>query len=229
MPRRSRTFKPRRWKSKSRKRNNMRNRRRKAVNKYRTIGLPKVYYTSLKYVQQVTLNPSIGGLAASHAFRTNSLFDPDHTSTGHQPRFFDQLAAIYERYHVVGAKMRVTFSNSDSISPQIVGITTTASSTSSGLENDFLEDKECVWTQVSPRDGGDSTKTLTRGWSAKQAFGPDYKDADYGGFVTSNPSNTEYFKVWVAASDNSDTGPVYCTVEIMYRCMFMNQETPNQS
>lgn len=33
-------------------------------------------------------------------FRLNSLFDPNYTSTGHQPMGFDQLAALYNRYRV---------------------------------------------------------------------------------------------------------------------------------
>ena len=40
----------------------------------------------------------------------NSLFDPDQTGTGHQPYYFDQFAALYNRYTVLGSKLTAEFS-----------------------------------------------------------------------------------------------------------------------
>ena len=37
---------------------------------------------------------------AKQYMRMNSLFDPDQTGTGHQPYYFDQFAALYNRYTV---------------------------------------------------------------------------------------------------------------------------------
>lgn len=44
-------------------------------------------------------------VAGSHAFRLNSLFDPDLTGTGTQPVGFDQWAAFYNRYIVYACKI----------------------------------------------------------------------------------------------------------------------------
>jgi hypothetical protein len=49
------------------------------------------------------------GGVANQNFRLNSLNDPDYTGGGHQPRFFDQLAALYQYYTVVGVTFKVTF------------------------------------------------------------------------------------------------------------------------
>jgi hypothetical protein len=46
-------------------------------------------------------------------YQMNSLFDPQFSSGGHQPRWFDQLCASggpYLNYRVLGAKWRCTFS-----------------------------------------------------------------------------------------------------------------------
>ena len=41
--------------------------------------------------------------------RLNSLFDPNLSGLGHQPRGFDQLMAVYEKYTVVAAKITVCY------------------------------------------------------------------------------------------------------------------------
>lgn len=42
-------------------------------------------------------------------FNINSTFDPDRTGTGHQPNGRDNMAAIYNKYRVHGAKITVNF------------------------------------------------------------------------------------------------------------------------
>lgn len=45
-----------------------------------------------------------------HQFSLNSLYDPDITGAGHQPRYFDQWGGFYDRYRVNGAKLELDFS-----------------------------------------------------------------------------------------------------------------------
>jgi len=52
--------------------------------------------------------PSGPGLF-DHVFNLNSLFDPDSTGAGHQPKGFDQLTALYARYRVYETKYKVTY------------------------------------------------------------------------------------------------------------------------
>ena len=44
-------------------------------------------------------------------FRGNSCFDPDYTGTGHQPRYFDQYAAVYQKYKVTASSCKVEMIN----------------------------------------------------------------------------------------------------------------------
>lgn len=46
-----------------------------------------------------------------NVFRLNSLYDPDYTNVGHQPRGFDNFAAMYSNYIVLGAKVEVFAQN----------------------------------------------------------------------------------------------------------------------
>lgn len=65
-------------------------------------GIPLSRTVKLRYSAQVSMNNPIGG--AVHNFRANSLFDPDLTGVGSQPLGFDQMAALYNHYVVLGSK-----------------------------------------------------------------------------------------------------------------------------
>lgn len=61
----------------------------------------------LLYFDQYTIASSVGAVGLQQ-FRVNSLFDPDLTGTGHQPRGFDQLCTAtgpYTRYRVMGVSI----------------------------------------------------------------------------------------------------------------------------
>ncbi len=67
----------------------------------------KKYTTVLKYVDVISINPGAAA-TTSHIFKCNGIFDPDTTSTGHQPLFRDELAALYAEYRVVKSRIKVT-------------------------------------------------------------------------------------------------------------------------
>jgi hypothetical protein len=64
--------------------------------------------THLKYSDIVSVNIPSGPGFTDYLFNLNSLFDPNRTGTGHQPKGFDQLAALYTRYRVYQTKAQVS-------------------------------------------------------------------------------------------------------------------------
>ena len=64
-----------------------------------------------------------GAAVASYVFRGNSLYDPDYTGTGHQPRYYDQLTPIYGRYKVLSSAITVEMINGAANSGAIFAIT----------------------------------------------------------------------------------------------------------
>ena len=63
---------------------------------------PPSMICDLQYVDYGTVS-STGATTSTgseYAFRLNSLFDPNLTGVGHQPRYFDQLTNIYQLYRV---------------------------------------------------------------------------------------------------------------------------------
>lgn len=64
----------------------------------------------LRYAFHVTLATGTGGFAVWN-IRGNSAYDPEYASGGTQPRYFDQFSTIYDKYHVTGSTINVTFNN----------------------------------------------------------------------------------------------------------------------
>lgn len=69
-------------------------------------GFAQSYRVQLPFSDIYQMNMSLGGVANQN-FRLNSCFDPDLTGVGHQPRWFDQFAALYSYYTVVAAAAEI--------------------------------------------------------------------------------------------------------------------------
>lgn len=86
-----------------------------AITKHSDYGLltrafkPPSTFCIHRYVEEVNLSQeNITGLTGSeYAFRLNSLFDPNFTGVGHQPRGFDQMAALYANYCVYKVQVQI--------------------------------------------------------------------------------------------------------------------------
>lgn len=74
---------------------------------------PNSMKLTMRYCDNITI-PNHNAGAGPYVFRMNSIYDPDHTSVGHQPRFHDQVSAIYSKYCVIGAKAYIELLSSGS-------------------------------------------------------------------------------------------------------------------
>lgn len=98
-----------------RKNKNKKNKKKQKIVRFRRSlplgGFPERKAVRLRYVDFVGLDATANGSATPtlHHFRANSLYDPDQSSSGHQPRGFDEHALLYDHYTVIGSKIKVTF------------------------------------------------------------------------------------------------------------------------
>ncbi len=76
-------------------------------------GIPQHAFVEQIYWDRITIGDA-ATVVDSHVFRLNSVFDPDETGTGHQPKGRDFYAGIYNDYTVVSADYSVTFVTNDS-------------------------------------------------------------------------------------------------------------------
>jgi hypothetical protein len=76
-------------------------------------GFPRQRRVKLVYADHLNLTGA-SGLLTNHQYRLNSCFDPDFTSTGHQPMGFDQWGAFYNHYVVLGCSWELSALHSGS-------------------------------------------------------------------------------------------------------------------
>lgn len=161
-------------------------------------GMPKIRRAHLRYAEDFNLNSSVGSMAV-YRFRANSLYDPNQSATGHQPLGYDQWAALYNHYVVVGAKITVK-SLSGQGTPAIAAIagcyisddTTFPYTNSSGM----IEAKKGSWRTMTTQR---NTVSFITKFSAKKFFNVvDVKDNldRIGATVSANPTEEVYFNIW---------------------------------
>lgn len=177
---------------------------------------------TFKYCEQSSLDPAIGGVAASYSYSCNGLYDPNITGGGHQPMGFDQLVGVmYDHYTVIGAKITVRFfSAGTSVGPNtaIVGIAVRDRSGYTGSLTEMLEQGRQVSRPLSTSDARGFTTVSYKVNPAKfLGRSKPMSDSQLKGSVSANPAEQCYFIVFAASADgSSDTTAIQTTVQIEY-------------
>lgn len=187
---------------------------------FRGIGFPDRLTTNLVYAESFILDPSAGNPVPFVSYNLASLFDPQDAIGGGQPTYFDQLAAVYRRYIVNGAKITATFSRTTStaanIGPYLCGIQTsdqtTLPSTAPGI---LIAAPNCVSKFVSEQDG---SVTLVQTYSRRQTY-PD-SATNLQARVTANPGQTWHAKVFAGPQGVDVDAPINVMLVIEYNATF---------
>lgn len=187
------------------------------------VGVPQKIIRKLRYQSNKSLTISAAGATNVNVYRINSLFDPDFTGTGDQPRYFDQYMALYDRYLVLGARVKCTFYNTSSSEQNRCGMVVKTKSADETIGKDYIENERLQRnTLVGVEGGGGNIKTLILNWSGKKWFGKPRMTTEYDltGSATTNPSTAAYLHVF---SDNPwgyQNGGVRYTLTIDYIVQF---------
>lgn len=181
------------------------------------IGFPPRLQAKLKYAAVFTVQSTAGAIA-NYQFRCNGMYDPDYTSTGHQPLYFDQFNAIYDHWTVLRAYLKLTLVNSTSASA-IVNVfqndDTTVTPTS--MENRIEQSKGksiVVNSSANPQ-----VMYLT--FDAYQTFGGSVLgNPNLQGTPAGDPTEQSVWTISVQCPDLVTTTAVTGTAEIVYEAVF---------
>lgn len=183
-------------------------------------GFPKRIVMTHKYDEIVTMSSTT--TVGRYYWSCNSMYDPNATSTGHQPMYYDQLSTLYNHYVVIGSKCVIKFFPSGSLTNTILvggvindGTVAIASST----WNQIVEQSQAKRGYLLP--GCDRPTTLTLKWSGRKQWGKGFSsDPNMRGTISSNPTEQQYFDFYCLAADGSSSVSVRAEVHITYICLW---------
>lgn len=185
--------------------------------------MPRVLRCTLRYMRKAAnLDPASGGLAGTHVFSANGLFDPDITGVGHQPLGFDQIMAFYNHYTVTASRVYVSMRNNDTSNRQICGVSRTGAQTFPADPERIIENGNCNYKYLSPAGNEGDYAELTLATNIGYFLGRKsvLSDNECKGSVSANPAEQVYFTVWAAPDASVDSAIVSCGVVIEYDAVF---------
>jgi len=187
-----------------------------------TFAFPQKIITQLRYVDQVQLT-STSGAVGLHVWSMNGIYDPNVTGTGHQPQYFDNYAAIYSQYRVLGSKAIVRWVPNTmavaSSGPAYIGINGTSDTASvSAIAFARAEQNDSQFAVAGLNTAQDGTITQVHYYSPEEKLGLPTGDDTIGAAVTGVPSQQYYIQTWL--SDTLLTSVWTCVVEIHYTVEF---------
>lgn len=185
-------------------------------------GVPTGTRITLKYADRYTLDSAVVNFGRWE-WRGTSLFDPDLTATGHQPKGFDQMAALYRRYFVIGSKIKIMIGNKfDGLTQEapIKAVLACKNVNTSMSMNELIEQPISTWGI----QGTSATRPLIltlpyvsnfkqTGWKGVE------RDSIWSALVTDNPASNFYYEAFV---ERGGEGDILCQlhVEIVFDCWF---------
>lgn len=191
-------------------------------------GFPKRMAVRLKYVQNFSLDAT-SGAGAIQVFRANSLYDPDYTSTGGQPSNRDKIATLFDRYTVVGAKLKlyVNYLSSSTVTPaprlvihlSEAGTDLATVYAAGGIENVLEQPRITRNVRYLTIPNGSKPHVYTKTFSAKKFFGVRniVGVEPYTADIDNNPAEGAFFEVGAFSPDGSvNPASVAFTAEIEY-------------
>lgn len=199
---------------------------------FRRSPLPFKFPAKLKYEEVFSIDPSVGGVAVN-VFSANGIYDPNVTGSGHQPRGYDQIQALYDHYVVIGSKILVKFMGSNGNTNALTCFVAVRDSVSlESTLNNYVEGTKCFHRNIVQTTGSTEKAIIKSTFSPKRFLGRSkvMADPNLKGNASSNPSEGAFFHVGAGAvSLGVEPSAILCQVFIEYLCIFIEPKNPAQS
>lgn len=191
-------------------------------------GFPKQLKIKHRYVESFVLSTS-AGLLGTYQFSCNGLYDPNITGTGHQPMYFDQLAAIYNHYTVLKSTCKVRVTNGVS-SVQLIGCYIEDDTSITSANAQACNEQSSAVTRILSPAGVEGALNFSKSWDSVQAFGPGTLANDnLQGTSSSNPTEQQYFTLFIQDVAATNIVNAAFTVVIEYETLWDELRNLNSS
>lgn len=194
------------------------------------LGFPKTVKVVHKYRTIQSLSVIAGGALGKYTMAANGMFDPDISSVGHQPMYFDQFSGLYNHYVVIGSKINIhLMSSTQATVPIAFALFNNDDLAILPANLSGVAEQSLSRTVVLPT-GGSQTRRLTLNWSAKKNFGSGVlANTDLQGTSSANPSELSYFDLYYQAADLVTAISFIADISIEYIAVWKELKDVQQS
>ena len=176
---------------------------------------------TLRYVAGYIGVSSGAGTTGSYVFSANGLYDPDITSTGGQPKGFDQIMGFFYHYCVIRSRIRVLFASTSGGAPQVAlaisGTSVPVASPESVLESGRVSTLWLMPVGVNGSHGALATSCNIGQYESKVNI---IDDSRLSGDVSANPLEQTYYIIYVSYPIDSTVVSAAIQATIEYEAVF---------
>jgi len=163
--------------------------------KTKGLGFSDSVRTNLQYTD--TISVTSASYQTVYVYRGNSCYDPDQTSTGHQPLYFDTYSQVYTKYKVYGASITLHVGNDQSRTVGLAIVPTTNPLSVGASAYEILDQPRAQWKLIPAVNI--NSKSMRARYSTTEILGLNPKqieDEDYSAAVTTSPGSLWYINLF---------------------------------
>lgn len=201
----------------------------------KTDPLPPHKFCKLIYGERYDFATGAGGTyATEQVMRLNSLYDPDFTGAGHQPRYFDQMAAMYRKYIVYGALIELTFTDPSADGIEVAALIQPSAESLSMTGKSVGYFNEMPQAVVRPLNNTGNQLTKIRQYLPLHILDGISKvrlmnDPNYSATTTDNPALSPWLRFSVGSYSGTSGVTVRAQLKITYYCKLYDRILVAQS
>lgn len=178
---------------------------------------------TLRYVEHLV--QAADATVATHQFRANSVFDPDLSGVGHQPRGFDQWMVLYSDWAVLSSTIMVKASKPSTSAPMALSVHITETGiTPDATFIDMMENNPRTTRVLGSAGNGFPMTTVRTSVNVAKYLnrsGGIADDLDLHGTDSANPSKQIIYHVNTVRAGAASAGDADLWVTITYRVMML--------
>lgn len=190
-------------------------------------GFPKEMRITHKYCDTFTITNALGAIG-SYVFAANGLYDPNVTTAGHQPQYFDVCGGLYNHYTVVASRFILKIQNSGAAPVNVAVYIEDDAAVGAASVFQAAEYSTGKFATLGLPSSGNNNALIKHGWNAVANFGeaPEAND-QLQGTITSNPSERSYYTIVTqGAGSVSPASTTECLVTIFYDTIWSELTAP---
>lgn len=158
-------------------------------------------------------------------FHLNSLYDPEYTGTGHQPRDFDTWASVYHKYRVLETLVELDVRQRASHGIYVCAIPSNSSTALTA--SDFPQELPRA-VRLGMTSPNQPVARMVQKFDLRALLGMTREefrgDDETGASVTANPAQSVYLHVFANQIDGATAADFELAIRMRFRCEFYDRK-----